>query len=355
MISDHWKEENALIKWYEEKGDNSDVVISSRVRLARNLARYPFSTRLSNELALQLVEEVQTEMKDYRNDDGKFIYCNLASINDIDKTAMAERHILSLVMAEKKQDTGLLLAENETVSMMVNEEDHVRIQAFAGGMNMSQAFQKANELDDVANEKLGFSFNEKYGYLTACPTNVGTGMRASYMVFLPALGAVNKIKKLAEEVSKYGVTLRGMYGEGSEGVVDIYQISNQKTLGSSERDIIDNLDSIVAQVIKQERKRREYVLANNYDMIEDQVYRSYGVLKYTKQINAKDAMTLLAQVKFGFDCGILKPVGDYNIYRMMMAIQPANLQYRIGKNVGNGIRDRVRADYLNANLPELKS
>lgn len=342
-----------MIKWYEEKGDNNDIVISSRVRLARNLTRYPFATKLNDQLALQLVEEVQTEMKNYRNSDGKFIYCNLSSLGDIDKIAMVERHILSLTMAEKKQDTGLMLSENESVSMMINEEDHVRIQAFAGGMNISQAFDKANELDDVANEKLGFSFHEKYGYLTACPTNVGTGLRASYMVFLPALGAVGKIKRLAEEVSKYGVTLRGMYGEGSEGVADIYQISNQKTIGSSEKDIIDNLNSIVWQVIKQERKRREYVLTNNYDAIEDQVYRSYGVLKYTKQINAKDAMTLLAQIKFGFDCGILKPKGDYNIYKMMMAIQPSNLQYRIGKNVGNGIRDKARAEFLNTNLPEL--
>lgn len=342
-----------MIKWYEEKGENSDIVISSRVRLARNLSKYPFPTRLSDDQASKLLEEVDAGMKDYKSEDGKFLFCSLDEVSDMDKTAMVERHILSPEMALKKPHTGLLISENESVSMMINEEDHLRIQAFSGGMNMMKAFQKANDLDDTANEMFGFSFDEKYGYLTACPTNAGTGLRASYMVFLPALSAAGKIKKLAEEVSKYGVTLRGIYGEGSKGVADIYQISNQKTLGNSEQDIIEDLDSIVTQVIKQERKRREYVLTNNYDAIEDNVYRSYGILKYTKQINTKDAMELLAQVKLGLDCEILKPKGNFNIYKMMMAIQPSNLQYSLGKNVGNRIRDKIRAEYLNTNLPTL--
>lgn len=342
-----------MIKWYEEKGENSDIVISSRVRLARNLSKFPFPSRLSEDQSVQLLQEVDGGMKDYETEDGKFLFCCLDEVSDMDKMAMVERHILSPEMSVKKAHTGLLISQNESVSMMINEEDHLRIQAFAGGMNIYKALQKANELDDAANDKFGFSFDEKYGYLTACPTNVGTGLRASYMVFLPALSAAGKIKKLTQEVSKYGVTLRGIYGEGSEGIADIYQISNQKTLGSSERDIIEDLDNIVTQIIKQERKRREYVLSNNYDILEDQIYRSYGILKYTRQINTKDAMDLLAQIKFGLDSGILQPMGKYNIYKMMMAIQPSNLQYSLGKNVGNGIRDKIRAEYLNKNLPQL--
>ena len=198
-----------------------------------------------------------------------------------------------------------------------------------------------------------FAYDEKYGYLTSCPTNVGTGMRSSYMMFLPALGAAGKINRLADEVGKYGAALRGMYGEGTEGTANIYQISNQKTLGSSEEDIIENLNNIALQVILQERKRREYVLMNNFEVIEDQIYRSYGVLKYTRQIGAKDAMTLLAQIKLGFDTGILKSDEPVNIFRMMMDIQPSNLQCRLGKNTGSMKRDKARAAYLNQNLPKL--
>jgi protein arginine kinase len=342
-----------MLKWYEEKGDNSDVVISSRVRLARNLEKYSFSMKLSDEDAGKLVAEVNLAMKDYQNEDGNFSSCILSEIDEIAKNAMVERHILSPLMAQKKQETGLLLSKNESVSIMINEEDHIRIQTLAGGMNLKKPFEEANAIDDAVNQIMKFAFDKKFGYLTTCPTNVGTGMRASYMVFLPALGAMGKINRLANEVSKYGVALRGMYGEGSQGSADIYQISNQKTLGNTEQDIIGNLNNIVAQVIKQERKRREYVFQNNYDMIEDQIYRAYGILKYTKQMTTKDAMTLLSQIKLGVDIGVIKFRQGKNIYKLMMDIQPANLQMRSGKNIGSGQRDKIRAEYLNAHLPEM--
>lgn len=340
-------------KWYDEKGEFSDVVISSRVRLARNLKKYPFSTRISEEKAASLVEEVQSQLKDIECEDGKLLACRLGAMDETERMAMVERHILSPMIAEKKQASGLLLSEDETVCVLVNEEDHLRIQGLSGGMNIQKAFERANQIDDMASQRMEFAYDEKYGYLTACPTNVGTGMRASYMMFLPALGAAGKISRLADEVAKYGAALRGMYGEGTEGTANIYQISNQKTLGSSEEDIIENLNNIALQVILQERKRREYVLMNNFEVIEDQIYRSYGVLKYTKQINAKDAMTLLAQLKLGFDTGILKTEHPVNIFRMMMDIQPSNLSCRLGKGTGSMKRDKARAAYLNQNLPEL--
>ncbi len=342
-----------MLKWYEEKGINDDVVISSRVRLARNVAKYHFAKKLDDATAVGLVEEVEKVFEDYKTEAGQYYICNPGNLSEIERLAMVERHILSPTMTNKKQATGLVMSENESTTIMINEEDHVRIQALAGGMNIEKAFLMANELDDYADEKLGFAFDEKYGYLTSCPTNVGTGLRASYMVFLPALGGANKINRLSDEVAKYGITLRGIYGEGTNGLGNIYQISNQKTMGSTEQEIINNLNSIVVQVIKQERKRREFLLANNYDEIEDQVYRSYGVLKYTRQINSKDAMTLLAQIKFGADTGIIKFSGEFHIYEMMMAIQPYFLQCQNGKYVGSNVRDKLRAEYLNANLPEI--
>lgn len=343
-----------MLKWYEEEGEYPDVVISSRVRLARNLKKYSFSTRLSEESAAHLVEEVSDRLGDVKVSDGRLLASRLDGLDEIERSAMVERHILSPLMAEKKQAAGLLLSENEAVCVMVNEEDHLRIQGLSGGMNIQKAFERADTVDDIASEAMEFAYDEKYGYLTACPTNAGTGMRASYMMFLPALGAAGKISRLADEVGKYGVALRGMYGEGTEGVSNIYQISNQKTLGSSEQDIIENLNNIALQVILQERKRREYVLMNNFEVIEDQIYRSYGVLKYTKQMNAKDAMTLLAQIKLGFDTGILKSDEKVNIFQLMMEIQPSSLQCRMGRNTGSMKRDKARAAYLNESLPELK-
>ena len=342
-----------MLKWYEESGEYMDVVISSRVRLARNLKKYPFSLRLSKEDAKALVMEVQGKLKDTKCEDGVLLPCNLDKMDDIEKMAMVERHILSPLIAEKNQPAGLLMTENEAVCVLVNEEDHLRIQGLSGGMNIQKAFARANQLDDITAGAMELSFDKKYGYLTACPTNIGTGLRASYMMFLPALGAAGKMNRLADEVGKYGAALRGMYGEGTEGTANIYQISNQKTLGSTEADIIENLNNIALQVIHQERKRREYVLMNNFEVIEDQIYRSYGVLKYTKQIGTKDAMTLLAQVKLGFDTGILKSKESVNIFQMMMEIQPSNLQCRLGKNTGSRNRDKARAAYLNQELPEL--
>ncbi|MDF2543996.1 MAG: putative ATP:guanido phosphotransferase Hore [Herbinix sp.] len=345
-----------MLKWYEQNAADGDVVISSRVRLARNLSKYPFPSKLTDEQADELVDEVKEVTSSLtENQNRKFYSCSVSTLSDIDKTAMVERHIVSPLLAEKKQVTGLILSEDETISIMINEEDHIRIQAIVGGMNLEQAYEEANRIDDMTNEKLSFSYDEKYGYLTACPTNVGTGMRASYMVFLPALSSARMMQKLMEEVSKYGVTIRGIYGEGTKSLGSIYQISNQKTLGISEREILENLNRIVVQVVKQERKRREYMLSVSADEIEDQVYRTYGVLKYSRQISSTDAMTLLSQLKFGADCGLIKFDREFNVHQLMMGVQPGSLQWKLGKNVGSVSRDRSRADYIRKELPDIIS
>lgn len=343
-----------MLKWYEQIVPDSDVVISSRVRLARNLEHYPFSSKITEEQAVSLVNEVKGITTSLTEADQRQYYsCNISTLSDIDKLAMVERHIVSPLLAEKKQTTGLILSEDETVSVMINEEDHLRIQAIAGGFNLESAYHEADLIDDVAYEKLHFAYDEKYGYLTACPTNVGTGMRASCMVFLPALNAARLIQKLIEEVGKYGVTIRGIYGEGTKSIGSIYQISNQKTLGNSESEIIENLKRIVSQVVKQERRRREYLISVNTNEIEDQVYRSYGVLKYAKQLSSDDAMTLLSQIKFGMDCGLIKFNKEFNIHRLMMGVQPGCLQWTLGKTVGSVSRDQSRADYIKKELPDV--
>ncbi|MDF2943463.1 MAG: putative ATP:guanido phosphotransferase Hore [Herbinix sp.] len=344
-----------MLKWYEQIVPDSDVVISSRVRLARNLDNYPFSAKIVEEQAVALVNEVKGITNSLSEEDNRRFYsCNISTLSEIDKIAMVERHIVSPLLAEKEQTTGLILSEDETVSIMVNEEDHVRIQAIVGGMNLEQAYGVADRIDDIAYDKLHFAYDEKYGYLTACPTNAGTGMRASCMVFLPALSAARMIPKLIEEVSKYGVTIRGIYGEGTKSLGNIYQISNQKTMGNSESEIIENLKRVVLQVVKQERKRREYMLSVSSDEIEDQVFRSYGVLKYARQISAEDAMTLLSQLKFGADCGLITFDREFNIHKLMMGVQPGSLQWTLGKNVGSITRDQSRAEYIRKELPTIK-
>ncbi len=345
-----------MLKWYEQMVPDGDVVISSRVRLARNLENYPFSSKITDEEAAALVNEVKGITASL-TEQGKrqFYSCNISTLSDIDRTAMVERHIVSPLLAEKEQVTGLILSEDETVSIMINEEDHVRIQAIEGGLNLENAYKQADIIDDIAYEKLHFAYDEKYGYLTACPTNAGTGMRASCMVFLPALGAARLIEKLIEEVGKYGVTIRGIYGEGTKSLGSIYQISNQKTMGNSESEIIENLKRIVFQVVKQERKRREYMLSVNADEIEDQVFRSYGILKYAKQISSDDAMTLLSQIKFGADCGLIKFDREINIHKLMMGVQPGSLQWTLGKNVGSITRDQSRAEFIRKELPDIIS
>jgi protein arginine kinase len=344
-----------MLKWYEQIVPNGDVVISSRIRLARNLTDYLFSPLLKESDAVKLVDEVKNITTSLaEKDDRKYYSCMIKSLSDIDKAAMVERHIVSPLLVDKEQTTGLILSEDETVSIMINEEDHVRIQAIVGGINLEKAYEVANRIDDIAYDKLNFAYDDKYGYMTSCPTNVGTGMRASCMVFLPALSAARTIQKLIEEVGKYGVTIRGIYGEGTKSLGSIYQISNQKTLGNSEGEIIQNLNRIVDQVMKQERKRREYMLSVNADEIEDQVYRAYGILKYAKQITSDDAMTLLSQLKFGADSGLIKFDKEFNVHKMMMGVQPGSLQWTLGKNVGSNTRDKSRAEYISKELPAIK-
>ena len=343
-------------KWYETVDQTSDVFISSRIRLARNLKDYNFAPRLSEEAADQLVKQVKSVLPKLKELDQtkRFYACDVNEMSDLDRNAMVEKHVISPEFAIKKQHTGLIMSEAESISIMINEEDHIRLQVVSAGMNLESALKAANEIDNKINEVFHYAFDEKLGYLTACPSNVGTAMRASYMVFLPALTRSNRMPQLVEETSKYGITIRGMYGENSKSMGGIYQISNQKTLGFSEEELIENLNRIVAQIVNQEKNRRVYLLSANSDEIEDKINRSYGILKYAKSISTKEAMELLADVKFGIDTGLLVPLHETNIFRLMMAIRPSSLQWKLSKNVGKVMRDRLRAEYIRNHLPEIE-
>lgn len=339
---------------YNDNTKNKDVVISSRVRLARNLTNYPFSQKLTQAEADKLIDEVidtipLLEKRLSKNISGY----TLSSIKDNEKNAMVERHVVSPQLIQKKQSAGLLLSEDEKISIMINEEDHLRIQSITNGMNINEAFVAANKVDDILSESLDYAFHDKYGYLTSCPTNLGTGIRASYMLFLPALTLTNSITKMAEELSKYGITLRGTYGEGTKTIGYLYQISNQKTLGRTEEEIIAGLNEIVEQVVSQERSQRESYIKKNFHDVEDRIYRSYGVLKYARVLTSSDALTLLAQIKLGIDTNLIKLEKDCNIYELMVRTQPGNLQHYANEVFSSSQRDRYRAEYIRNNLPDL--
>lgn len=342
-------------RWYEQQSKDSDVILSSRIRLARNIKGKLFPERMKPEEAKQVVESVlalapELEVKENK----KFYPCQISAMRELDKNAMVETQMISPFLAQKDGNTGFIVSEDESISIMVNEEDHLHIQTVYPGMDMSKALEEAMKVDDYFSDRFGYAFDDRYGYLTSCPTNVGTGLRASYIMFLPALSMGGKMEKLSEEISKYGAQIRGIYGDNSKNYGHMFIISNKTSLGRSEVEIIDNLDQIVTQAMNQERKRREYILTVNSDEIEDKVYRSYGVLKYAKKVSTSDAMLMLSQLKFGNDANVIQFKEECNILQLMMEITPANFQKIIGKTINRTERDRYRAEYLNQKLPELK-
>lgn len=244
-----------MLRWFETNGKESDVVISSRVRLARNVKKYNFSLKLTENDAVKMIDELSEAInsldivKDYSS-------YNFKTLDEYQKQAMKERHVISNFLLGQKQAAGFV-SKDEDISIMLNEEDHIRIQAYAPGMDMEKAFELADKVDDAIDSVTDYAFDEKYGYLTTCPSNVGTGMRASYMLHLPALAGNNRISGLASEVGRFGLVLRSVYGDGSKNYGDIYKLSNQITLGVSEKEIIDNLTHIANQIISQERTLRK--------------------------------------------------------------------------------------------------
>lgn len=339
-------------KWYE-KSEEDSIVISSRVRLARNVAEYHFADKMKEKECAALAQRVRSLAAALEEKEGiKYYSCSVNKLSDLEKESLKEWYIISDLLAGKRQETALVLSEDEGISIMVNEEDHIRIQSVAPGADLDGAYFRADKVDNCL-EELNYAFDSRYGYLTTTPLNAGTGMRASYLVFLPAITMTGKIQKLADEVGKYGVMIRGIPGEGTKTQGYLYRISNQKTLGCTEREIIDNLKQILRQIIDQENKYRDYLCSISADEIEDKVYRSYGVLRYAKRVTTDDALTLLAQLKLGRDLGMITLKKNIHLYEQMIKIQPANLQKIYGKSLSSVERGAYRGEYLNKLMAEV--
>ncbi len=338
-----------MLNWYLQNGKDSDVVISSRVRLARNLKDWPFPTKLTKEQAKELLEKIK-EITPSLGYGLKLI--QLEDLDDMTKVSLVEKHILSPEFAMNEKKIGaLMINDEENIAIMVNEEDHIRMQFFCSGLDLDNLKNLAVEIDEKLDNLLPYACHEKYGYLTACPTNVGTGMRASVMVHLPALTMTGNINKILNVVNGFGMNIRGIYGEGTQSQGDIYQISNHQTLGLTENDIIKNLNLITEKVIEQERMARKHLAKNSIDL-EDRVYRAYGTLAFATKLSSEECKKLLSYVKLGTDLGIIKELTDSKVSKLYLYTQPANLQKYLGKQLDGYERELKRPEVIKQIIKE---
>lgn len=344
------------LKWYMKQNVYDDVVVSGSVRLARNLAEFDFRDKLSNDDAAKLVDKVRALTTDLAGHECTEYYsCNVNKLPESEKATLVELHAISPELAMKKQATGLIISEDESVSIMINEEDHIRLTAVAAGNNIREAYKTVDRIDDYIDSSLEYAYSDRYGYLTTCMSDVGTGMKASYVLSLPALTVSGKFSAIRDEIGKFGAVIRDVYTAEDKNPAFLYEISNLKTLGMAEPDIIENLDQIVSQIVALERKRRTAWVESEHDEVEDKVYRSYGVLRHTRKISCKDALMLLAQLKFGSDTGLIELTGNgADLYRLMMEIQPAEIAKHTKCGTDISEIDKARARFLNEKLPHIK-
>ncbi len=335
------------MNWYLQSSNNSDIAISTRIRLARNLNDFKFN--LNKEELQQLEKFIQDNL--YQIGYGLKFF-KLKDMDDITKMSLVEKHLLSPNFVLKRNETGsILINDEENICIMIGEEDHLRIQVFNCGLDLENTLNLAIEIDERIGETLGYAINKKYGYLTSCPSNVGTGLRASVMVHLPALSKTKNTRRVLEAINNFGVNIRGVYGENTEGSGDMYQISNQQTLGVSEKEIIKNLNVIVEKIMEQERQARK-LLAKDELELEDIIYRSYGILTNCRKISSEEARDLLSNIKLGTDLGILQELTDLKVQKLYLYTKPANLQKYLGSQYEAIERDIKRAEVIKQILNE---
>ena len=327
--------------WYNTIGKENDVVISSRVRFARNISDYPFASRLDETSCREIIEKVTAALGN------TFNAIDIKNISQIESAALVEKHYISREFAKSQTPRVLLTNDEKDVSVMVCEEDHIRLQCIMSGLSLDEAYKNACIYDDILDDNLNIAFDEKLGYLTHCPTNLWLGMRVSVMMFLPALTMTRSMEKLSIQLSNLGLTVRGMYGEGSNPDGCLYQISNRVTMGVTEEETLKKINDIVKQICEKERRAREVIKSDNYCAIADKIGRAYGVLKYARIISSKEFMQLFSSVRLGIALGIINDLTYEKMGEVMIGVLPANLIINNGgKSISDYERDVLRADYL---------
>jgi protein arginine kinase len=335
-----------MSKWYEDTVKHPEIIVSSRIRLARNVEGHLFPAALSSDEAKELIHNLRDGLEDL-----KFSYTDLQGISLSEKKAFREHRILNSAMVACERPMGLLLSETQSSSVLLGGDDHIRIQCVESGAALHKAWDAANNLDDKINEHFAYAFNSKYGYLTAFPTNVGTGMRVSVDLHLPIISKSRAFKRLIEEMARIGLMIKGVQGDVAENYGDIYRICNQKTLGQSEEDIISSVEKIAFQLANQEKKSRENA-GKNSELVDD-VYKSFGVLRYARRLSLKEALIYLSQVRLGQIEEIIQLEQPVNFYGMMLAIQPGSLEQYAGHALEEEEAAYMRAKLIRENISDI--
>lgn len=332
-------------EWLRGLGPDSEIVISSRIRLARNVAKMPFSHWATKQQSQQVLKICKDAIDANDSMEGS-IFVRVEELNSIDKQFLLERHLVSKELIVKSDSKAVAIGDKEIIAIMVNEEDHMRIQVVQSGFNLRQAWQIIDSLDAELGKKIDFSFSSEFGFLTACPTNTGTGMRASVMLHLPALVITKQINKVLQTISKLSLTARGFYGEGTQASGNFFQISNQTTLGNTEIDIIDNIERIIKQIVMHEQAARKILNTQHKTEFQDRIQRALGVLKSAYIITSNETTELLSMVRLGVDMGLIKDINIAKLNQLFISTQPAHLQKLEGKALSASQRDAKRAEVI---------
>ena len=340
-------------KWYEKSGAEGDVIISTRVRLARNLAAYPFPNRMTAEQKTEAEKKVCDALLNSNSVIASaFGFYPMDEMTREQAVSLVERHIVSPEFVAESKGRGILISKDESISIMVNEEDHVRIQILKEGLSLEASAEMADRIDTLLHENLHFAFDPELGYLTQCPTNLGTGMRASVMMHLPALTESGGMGRISANLSKLGLVIRGTYGEGSQVIGAMYQLSNQITLGLSEKEAIQNLQNITMQLMQEERKARKALV--QHIAVQDKIGRSAGIIRGAKMLSCDEYMNLISHVRLGLAEGILSGVTMEAINALTAAVQPATLLAEHGGDLQPAQRDVLRAEKVRSSLLALQ-
>lgn len=328
--------------WFDKNNENG-IIISSRVRLARNLKGYPFVTRMKKEEAVEICKRLKNELLERGGSLSNTLkFFDMGEMSREEKGLLAEKHLIAPQMANYGEGSGAFINDDENISILVNEEDHIRIQTILPGESIKEAFALADKIDDLIEEALPYAFDEKYGYLTLCPTNAGTGLRASVMMHLPALSKTGQMKSLTDTLAKLGMAVRGMYGEGSQPAGNIFQISNQLTLGMTEAEIIEKLSAVVSEIAEREKELLNHLLEKSKIEVYDEVKRSLGILKNAYKLPMEELRRLVSSVWMGQNLGIIKKT---NLFGLLLHVSPYNLRKTSAENE-NVLRAEFTREFL---------
>jgi protein arginine kinase len=340
--------------WLDASGAHSDIVLSTRVRLARNLQGHAFSPKLRDAERTHIYEQVRQAAEKHSMLKGGMSF-DLSELAPLSRRVLLERHLISRELAGESGETphqgaGLVLGPKDSISVMVNEEDHLRLQTLLSGLRLAEAYARLDQADEELGSQIPFAYHQEFGFLTSCPTNVGTGLRASVLIHLPGLVLTKEIGQVLQGIGQVGLTFRGLYGEGSEVIGNFFQISNQTTLGKSEEDLIEHLQKIVWKVIQVEIEKRAVLMRDAPAVLEDKIWRAYGLLRFARSLSFDEVMNLLSGLRLGVSMNLLPGLRVYTLNKIMIYAQTAHLEQAAGRKLTDAEGDLHRATYVRRTL-----